>query len=471
MEHARSPMNDKASLLDAETLAARFVEVAVGALRGEDSGVERLRADLLSATMEHAWRFSEYYRSVLPDSVANGSFPLDGVSELPILTKAHIIKHSDKLRTCDSAGIVQYTSGTTAASIATYRTEDETRFLREFYTALHKLLHRSGPRPLILSLANLYHGSVIDVPLGGYRLATGVFDPVLLDQIMLWLTRPHNIPGVEPSISIITGLYHFLESLTYMLVERGFDFKACSVERLYAIGGLLTSRWRDLLTDIWSANVIPVYSLTEVFAYANQCLQCGSYHFLPHVVPELICPVEQTPVKEAAGELVLTGLFPFVQGQPMIRYATRDLFHLGKDRCPHGDSYTFLGRAEHSCILEISNERPTVIGSAVVQDILDNEPDVHTMPFFHDLPGVDSDAPIGKPDFTMTLGTAVDGSPRLQLMVQLRYNPRLYPERVAELKRTITRGMRTRIPGLDVALAKGSVAIDLTFRSPGGIEY
>jgi phenylacetate-coenzyme A ligase PaaK-like adenylate-forming protein len=136
---------------------------------------------------------------------------------------------------------------------------------------------------------------------------------------MYWLTTPHDIPGVENSISTITGLYQSVQWLTIMLVEKNFDFGKCKVKSIYSVGGFVTSRWKKLMKTLWSAKIIPVYSLTEVFTHSNCCLLCGSYHFLPNVVPELICPVEQTPMTEGGwgiGSYRTLSLYSGTAGNP-----------------------------------------------------------------------------------------------------------------------------------------------------------
>ena len=323
------------------------------------------------------------------------------------------------------------------------------------------------PRPLILTLANLYHGNVIDIPLSGYRISTGLFDPVLLNQIMYWLTTPHGIPGVENSISTITGLYQSVQWLTIMLIGKDFDFSKCKVKRIYSVGGFVTSRWKRLMETLWSAEIIPVYSLTEVFTHSNCCLLCGSYHFLPNVIPEMICPVEQTPMTEGTGELVLTGLYPFIQGQPAIRFATRDLFHLTKNRCPYGDSFEYLGRVDHSLIFKMPDLPPVVIGSAVIHDILDNEPDVATFPFFDNLPGIYDNGTVGKPKHTMTRSVNPNGIASVRVEIELQYNPLFYQEQAMKLKKKILRKICQKVPSLNNAMKEGLVNIELAFGPPG----
>lgn len=461
-------MQDETLLEDPENLAVKFVKASLPELESRELA-KRFRATLLLATLKHAYTFSEYYRSVLPCSVLDGSFALENLPEIPLLTKESLCGHVTALRTSVSTGILQYTTGTTGIPSSVYRSNLEISFLKQFYSSLQGILNGStdNPRPLILTLANLYHGNVIDIPLSGYRISTGLFDPVLLNQIMYWLTTPHGIPGVENSISTITGLYQSVQWLTIMLIGKDFDFSKCKVKRIYSVGGFVTSRWKRLMETLWSAEIIPVYSLTEVFTHSNCCLLCGSYHFLPNVIPEMICPVEQTPMTEGTGELVLTGLYPFIQGQPAIRFATRDLFHLTKNRCPYGDSFEYLGRVDHSLIFKMPDLPPVVIGSAVIHDILDNEPDVATFPFFDNLPGIYDNGTVGKPKHTMTRSVNPNGIASVRVEIELQYNPLFYQEQAMKLKKKILRKICQKVPSLNNAMKEGLVNIELAFGPPG----
>ncbi len=425
---------------------------------------------MLSTTLRHAWTCSEHYRRVLPASVSEGRFPLARLQELPILTKDQYARDVAALRTSDEPGIVQCTSGTTGRPIHVYRSNTEIAFLREFQAAVQHILEgdRNGPERLILALPNTYHGQVMDLPTGGHVLTTGLFDPVQLAQAARWLTMDHTIPGVARRVTRITGVYQLVQWLTYMLHERGFDFSRCSVEQVYLSGGYVTSRWLEVLRRSWDALLIPVYSLTEVFTHANQCVECGTYHFLPNVIAELVDPVDHGPLAGDVGELLLTGLFPFVQGQPVIRYATRDLFRLERGGCAQGDGYRFVGRVDSSWILPVPGEAPVVIGSAEVLDALDSLGELARVSALSGLPGLQGGDEIGRPRSAVRLETGEGATARLSVTAQLRFSPILYPDSAERCRRALERDLLRRLGGLADAVRRA--LLDLVVRCVGPSE-
>jgi hypothetical protein len=110
---------------------------------------------------------------------------------------------------------------------------------------------------------------------------------------------------------------------------------------------------------------------------------------------------------------------------------------------------------------------PLVIGSAVVHDILDNEPDVATFPFFDNLPGIYDNGTVGKPKYTMAKSVNSNGIASVMFEVELRYNPIFYQEQAMKLKKKILRKIRQKIPSLDNAMKEGLVNIELVFVPPG----
>lgn len=451
-----------------EALAERFVAAVLERAEGRGEAVRRFREDLLGPTLRHARRRSRYYREVLPDSVENAR-SLEDLRELPILTKSALVERSLDLRTALAPGMVFRTTGTTGLPIAVYRTRAEISFLKRFQKTVAAYARDPDREllPLILTIGSGYHGQALDLPMAGHRLSTGLFDPVLLEQIMGLLRISHALPGVEPRVSVLTGVYCHLQWLTQMLLRRGFDFGEACVERLYCTGGYLTSRWQAVLERTWSAAVIPSYSITEVFTYANQCRECRGYHFLPNVIPELVCPMTRSPLERGTGELLLTGLVPFCQGQPVLRYATRDLFTVEREACTYGDVYRFVGRFDHSCVAAAMGAgSPLVVGAAIVQDLLDAEPEVATTPFFRGLPGVADDGVVGKPDHAMRLEVDRAERPKLTIEVALRYAPALYPAAARRLEARLRKELRRRCADLDRALAAHRIELRWMLRGP-----
>lgn len=457
-------------IFEPESLASQYAHVMLGRARERDNGdVEAFREVLLAATITQARKHSKYYGSILPE-ILNGRFPLEKLTSIQVLTRARLVEHTLDLRTSNEPGVVQSTTGTTGNPISVYRTESEVRFLQRFQGALQELLNASQPTlpPLVLNLANTYHGRSLDIPRRGYFLTTSLFDPVLLDQIERWLITEHAIPDVASRVSKIVGLYHHVEWLTYMLKVRGFDFAQCTIERIFTSGGYLTSRWKAILERTWSAQVIPVYSLTEIFTYANLCVECGHYHFLPDVIAELVNPFNHGPLDGTVGELLLTGLFPFNQGQPAIRYATGDLFRQNQNQCWQGDGYRFAGRIDHSVILRLDTRPPVVIGSAELLDVFDEFAELLRSPFLRNMPGITGGVEIGRPACTVELIERVGGRSLIRFVASLMYDTFLFKEATEQCERRMAERIRQAFPELDQAIEAEECEIEV--RCVGAFE-
>lgn len=457
--------------IDAVELANIFVEASLPA-NGGSAKAEQLRSALLPLTIRHAYENSAYYRKVLSARIFETPPAPGDLGAIPLLSKEILKENRSSIVTCGERGTVQFTSGTTGSPLPVYRAEQEISFLKEFHSAVQRILHSgtNRPAPLILNIANMYHGNVLDIPSRGYRISTGLFDSVLLRQIKHWLTSPHQIPEVESHISTVSGLYQSLQMLTAMLADSDFDFSQSKVERIYSAGGHLTPRWEQLMRYLWGAAVIPVYSLSEVFTFSNRCLECGSYHFLPNVIPELICPATHAPRVRGVGMLVLTGLYPFVQGQPVLRYMTGDFFCIEHGQCAHGAGYRFIGRQRDSVILNFGAGRQVVVGGALMDDILDEEPDINRWPFFEGLPGFSDNGTAGKMKYLLKIEQGSDGVEYLKVVVELRYNPLFYRRRVEILENRILEQMLKMIENLALMAREGKCRVGLVFKAPGTIQ-
>jgi hypothetical protein len=294
-----------------------------------------------------------------------------------------------------------------------------------------------------------------------------MWDAVLLNQIGRMLTMQHDIPGAAKKITVVTGVYRSLQLLTWMLKHTDFDFTQSAVEHIYAIGGHINSRWRDIVREAWGAHVIPVYSMTEVCGHANLCQECHAYHFLPNVIPELVHPLNLSECTSYAGELLLTALFPFQQGQPAIRYATGDLFRRATGRCPHGEGFTFLGRKAQSWILDLDLEGALVIGAAEVIDILDSICDIVRAPFLEGLPGIRGEAEIGRPSCAIRCTRRDNGTAHFRIDAELRYDPFLFPGAALRCSDEIRARLSREVPGVEQGLRESRIFIEVQCRAPG----
>src|SRR5262249_52436588 len=120
-----------------------------------------------------------------------------------------------------------------------------------------------------------------------------------------------------------------------------------NLEIIISCASYLTPQWRASHERTWKCAVIDRFGLSEIFGGATQNLACGWWHFDPVVIPEVIGHRSGTVIKEGRGLLILTGLFPFQEAQPMVRYSTGDLVDVTHTRSSRPGQLAIrpLGRA------------------------------------------------------------------------------------------------------------------------------
>lgn len=421
-----------------------------------------LRDDLLCRTVEWCRARSPFYRERFAQAGDFGG--LADLDRLPVLFRRDVIANHASLR-CDPSlpSAVQYTTGTTGESLHLYRSPAEQAFIWEFFSG--QLATAAGgpasPRPLHMSLVNIYHGTLLNVPSQAYVLPVGIFDQAQASQARGVLEQTYELPGVESRVSAITGTERMVMALTAYLVADGFDLAASSVRTVALFGGHVPPSRKRLLTRLWNARVTDRYSLTEMFGGAREQGIGGPWVFDPHVVPEVVHPRTLQPVSDGVGVLLLTGLYPFVQQMPLVRYFTGDLVEVvaGVDG-PQGLQVRYVGRL-HRSVLDVSGDDVKVLlGSGSLYETLLDLPDVAVTPRFPDLaedPGL---------ELTGDLHYAVDHVPaegdeieEISVRLGLRYAPWMYADRVAEVVDDLVQALFAGNPELETRCCQGTLKL------------
>ncbi len=428
---------------------------------------DALQAVLFKWTLRHAVERTRFYRQPVYERCLSAN----GEQErhlLPVLQRADVIEnlldiHAEGL----TFGAITHTSGCTGPSLPVYRSKEELAFLWDYHSQLiAPLLDQDGLRPLTLSLPNLYHGTPLRVPSLGQVFLGGVTDDLILKDTIGLLLHPHRVAGHEAHFSTITGLVHQLLFLTSSLYERGIDPGDLGVKTLSVVGGFLTERCRTYLADSWGATVLDRFSLTESAGGATRCLSCGLFHLDPHVLGEVLDVDSNEPLETGIGRLVLTELYPFVQLQPFLRYATGDLVECRPGTCVPGLTFEFIGK-EQNCLRSVFDDRSEwLIMSTELYDTLDPFPDFPRVEQFR---GVRSsqDPSVGSlPLYTLESSGEMDATLRILLTLELRFSPNFYRERVGELRRAIQASLVRRRPVLGERIQNGTVQLTIKFVGP-----
>lgn len=199
-----------------------------------------------------------------------------------------------------------------------------------------------------------------------------------------------------------------LMALTAWLLERGEDPARFALIEISTYGFRLSPHWRAHVEAVWSTRLYDNFSLSELKTPAVECPACGWFHWLePPLVYEVI-----------DGALVLTGLYPFVQAMPLIRYTTGDFVELGPlCKAASDRGFRFRGRIRQ-CVIRGGK---LLVSSQDVQDFLESQPLVAREPHPCNRLGLVKSADIGAVKYELDVQ-------RVHARVELRCDPKVFPE-------------------------------------------
>ena len=433
-----------------------------------------LHGYLLRRTLEHARANTRFYRR---ESYADDAPPAaDGAPDpgiWPVIERSTVVEHFDELLAADvHYASVNHTSGSTGQSLHIHKSSEELRFLWAYFDQMIKASLTDGePRPLILSLPNLYHGAAVPLPSPGRVFVSGVTDDTLIQDAVQVLERSYRIPGHEERISVISGLSFHIKFFTGYLLDQGRDPRDFGIRSMNIVGEYVSERSRRFLEDSWGALIFDRFTLTESAGGADRCLHCGLFHLDPHVIGEVVDPVGHRSVKEGVGLLALTQLYPFVQIQPLIRYLTGDLVRRIPSSCRETMTFEFLGKVENCLGRDHQGSREWLVFSRDLFEVINELPDIRLYDTFPNVRSVRDTSLASPPIFTQRLVPGdVDGGLIVELLFELRYAPHFFADRIDELRARISNALLNAETALAQRLADGTVRLDLRFVGPGALD-
>ena len=185
------------------------------------------------------------------------------------------------------------------------------------------------------------------------------------------------------------------KKLTTMMVDFGATAIACTPSYLLHIAELLeqenlvkevklksaicgaepwTEKMRNDIEERLNIKAYDIYGLSEIMGpgVACDCEHHAGLHVMEdHFYPEVLSPETLTPVKEGeTGELVFTTLTK--EGIPLIRYRTKDLTSLTREKCKCGRTLTRIsrlkGRVDDMLIIRGVNVFPSQIETVLLNE-------------------------------------------------------------------------------------------------------
>ena len=335
---------------------------------------------LLGPTLEHALK-SKFHRDRLAgreDVASTSSWHL-----LPEMRR-------DQLETCmgdillDAGTRREYvhTGGSSGRPLVFPKTLAEESFIREFFSQVDDCRERDLVRGIRFTTP--YHGHETPVPVPAWFHKISPFDFGGFAFARKLLSTSWDAPGVASDCTVVAGAERFVRAFTLDCEAAGLDGAATPVAFLLTNGQYISTTWRRRYAEYWGAAVVDRFALSEAFGGATEDPSTGWYLFDPCCFPEVVALDTRQPISEGLGELLLTTLYPFQQGLPLIRYATGDLVAV-TGRHPRSAGHPAirpLGRLFHA-ILPDDRGMP-LVPAAVGAEVIDEMPDVRRTPLYRD---------------------------------------------------------------------------------------
>jgi phenylacetate-CoA ligase len=146
--------------------------------------------------------------------------------------------------------------------------------------------------------------------------------------------------------TILTCTPSYALYLTEAVTEAGINIKKLKLKAGCFGAEVWTDRMRDEIEKRFHLIALNIYGLTEIIGpgVAQECDQKNGLHISEdHFYPEVVSPETLEPLPDGEkGELVLTTLTR--EGMPMIRFRTRDITALRRERCKCGRTLVRMDR-------------------------------------------------------------------------------------------------------------------------------
>ncbi len=428
---------------------ALFTDASVASLQA-------LRAALLPATLDYLHAQIPFYRQRDGELLTQVRAPQE-LARLPLLTKDDAIAYQEALVPKGARAFVGIiSSGTTHGDrrpLRVPRPAEEAQALREYEQARARVARPQGPAPaqrapvrhgLRLEVRSMQHGLPETGAPDGLIRIPWTFTANALRLFEELISRPQPDGRWVTGVVIGSGA---LMPITAHLLHREVDFSAFQVKEIGTTGFRLSPHWRRVVESAWRATLYDNYSLSEFSTPAFECKACGFNHWQsPPLIAEVVDAFTREPLQEGIGVLVLTGLYPFVQGLPLLRYWTGDLVELGPPCGPEGErGVRCLGRLSQA-LVRPGRSHPVLVAPQDVYDFLDGRPEVARQPHPCETLGLVRSSEIGIVKYDLELLQGPTLTP--QVTVELRFDPRIFPEAGRRLGEELAAFLLARSPAL-----------------------
>lgn len=291
----------------------------------------------LAQLLRHAVDTCPYYAKFLGEALARlpGDFSQAQFSRLPILTRAHVQRHLDDIRSRrvppqHGQVLADGTSGSTGEPVRFFTTD----LARFFWQAFNLRDHLWHARDFSLKMASIRAaGTAVTMnnwfgEIGETTLQTGPCVSISPD-----LSTEHQAHRViEEDPAYLTGYPNNLLAILDC-IDR-LDARLPGLRQVRSFGEMLPAWARSHVARRWNVPLIDLYSTSETGYIAVECPTGNGYHIQSEGVYVEIIDVAGKPCQAGdIGRVVVTPLHNFAF--PLLRYELGDYAEVGA-ACPCG---------------------------------------------------------------------------------------------------------------------------------------
>jgi len=330
-----------------------------------------LQLDRLRTTLRSAWNHVPWHRERMQ---AAGLHPDDlrelaDLQRLPFTVKTDLRDHYPFglfTRPVSSLARIHASSGTTGKpTVVGYTTGDLDRWADLMARSMHSAGARAGDL-----VHNAYGYGLFTGGLGAHDGATRLGCPVV----------PVSGGGTERQIALIMDFHprvlcatpSYALAMAEVAEQMGVDLRQSGL----AVGMFGAEPWSAAMREEIEARIglraVDVYGLSEIMGPGVACeceCRAGLHGWEDHFLFEVIDRETGKPLPDGeAGELVITTLTK--EALPMLRYRTRDVTRVTRERCDCGRTHVRIlrvtGRSDDMLIIRGVNVYPSQIEAVLV---------------------------------------------------------------------------------------------------------
>ena len=399
-------------------------------------------------------RQCSFYREAIGDF---SSITFGRLADFPITTKADLRENPEGF--CPGNKFPDYIQLSGGKSGPPAILFSDATWTSEVYSQFERSAVPDTPRPIMLKASGGSQGTAPLIPgkVGAIEIPfrTRQNYQLAIDLIQ----RKYAFDGFKDHVSTLLLPLPLIKKLIHFLLENRYDCGDWNISKVFSFSHFLSRKWRSRIESFWNCELIDVYGITEVRASrAASCSRCGFFHFNDKIIFEVVDVATNRRINSGRGKLLLTTLSntPFIS-PVLIRYDTDDIVEIGP-QCeifgesgirPIGKRRDFLSEGPASTMLELA--------PADVLEELDTDPSVaRTEPIrFAEVTSNNDDA---APKWNWKLGRA-GTKPSLNLFVELKFDPDLFPEAYSVWKSQKEERLRNAVAARSRA---GAIELEVT---------